>query len=55
MTTLVITRFSGQVPRRTTKLQPANFAQVAINCRLTSGGIKPWPSPQAVTTLSPGT
>lgn len=48
MTAFRITGFSGIVPRRGARLLEQNQAQVAVNCRLTSGYIAPLKPPKLV-------
>lgn len=45
-----ITGFSGIAPRRGARLLEPNQAQVAVNCRLTSGYISPLKPPKLITT-----
>lgn len=52
MVALRVTGFSGVVPRRGARLLEQNQAQVAVNCRLTSGYIGPLKQPKLV--YSPG-
>jgi len=52
MVALRITGFSGSVPRRGARLLDPNQAQVAVNCRLTSGYIGALRAPRLV--YSPG-
>ena len=49
MVAVNITGFSGVVPRRGARLLEPNQAQVAVNCRLTSGYIGPLKPPKLVT------
>jgi hypothetical protein len=51
MVALRLTGFAGVVPRRGSRLLEANQAQVAVNCRLTSGYIGPLKPP--LVTYSP--
>lgn len=37
-----LTRFGGLAPRMATELLPETFAQVAVNCKITSGDIVPY-------------
>ncbi|MEK6244015.1 MAG: hypothetical protein AABM33_05885 [Pseudomonadota bacterium] len=50
MVALRVTGFSGVVPRRGARLLEPNQAQVAVNCRLTSGYVGPLKQPKAVYT-----
>ena len=52
MVSFRITGFSGVVPRRSARLLEVNQAQVAVNCRLTSGYIAPLKPPFLV--IDPG-
>lgn len=51
MSGILISRFSGETPRFAPELLPDNGAQLASNCRLTSGELQPWAGLDYVVTL----
>ena len=55
MSAVRITSFGGIYPRTSPRLLPDNAAQVAVNCRLTSGELVPYNAPKWVyTSAKPG-
>lgn len=49
-----VTQFGGIAPAINRKLLDPKFAQVAINCDLRTGKLRPWPAPVAVGDLPSG-
>ncbi len=50
MGAITLTRFGGILPRTSERLVPDNAAQVAVNCRLSSGELEPFNAPAKVYT-----
>jgi hypothetical protein len=44
--------FAGETPRLSSRLLPQNGAQLAENCKLTSGELAPWAGPETVSALA---
>ncbi len=49
---LAVVNFAGENPRQSARLLPNSMAQLASNCKLTSGELEPWRGPDFTFTLS---
>lgn len=51
---LSLTAFAGEIPKLLPRLLPDGFGQIARNCKLVNGGIKPYRQPADFRVVAPG-